>query len=99
MNRNTKAALSYLTWIAGLIVFLTDQDSFVKENAAQSMVLGLGVMVVNFILGLIPIIRALTFVIWIAYVIVVIICIVSASRGQTTQIPGVSDFARRLAGK
>ena len=99
MNRNTKAALSYLTWIAGLIFLVTDQDRFVKENAAQSTILGLGVMIVNFILNWIPIIRYLMFLIWLAYIIVAILCILNASKGQMTQIPVVSDFAHNLVGK
>lgn len=98
MNRNTKAWVSYLTWIAGIVMLATNKDSFIRENAAQSTILGLATTLIIAILGWIPVIGFIARLIGVAYVIIIILAMMAASRGQTLQLPYVTEFARKMAG-
>ncbi len=98
MDRNTKAWLSYLTWIAGIIIFASNKDSFIRENAAQSIILGVASTLIVSLLGWIPIIGVIARIVGIVYIVLAVLAALSASRGQTMQIPYVTDFARKMAG-
>lgn len=98
MDRNLKATLSYITWIAGIIFYVTEKDDkFVRENAAQSIVMGIAFTVVSIILSLIPGIWWLGSILWVAYVVLVIICAIKANKGETQELPVITDLARKMA--
>lgn len=98
MDRNTKAWASYLTWIAGIVMLASNKDSFVRENAAQSIILGVATTAILMVFGWIPVIGFLARLIGLAYVIIVVLAMLSASRGQTMELPYVTEFARKMAG-
>ena len=57
MDANLAALLSYLLgFITGIVFFILEKDSkYVKFHAMQSILVSVAIMIVNFILGLIPI--------------------------------------------
>lgn len=96
MKPTTKASLSYLTWIAGVIVFATEQDPFIRKNAAQSIVLGGLMTLIALTLSWIPGVRYVVLIALLAYLILVAIAMIFASRGEMYHMPFVSDLANKI---
>lgn len=99
MEPNTAAGLSYFTWIAGLIFFLSEKHNrFVRFNAMQELLLT-GVFVVPLLFfSVIPILNLLFvplialggFAVW-------IICVINAFQGRYFKLPVLGDYAERFA--
>ena len=111
MSQNTAAGVSYLTGIAGLIIFLMEkQNRFVRFHAMQSLLYS----AVFFVLWIIQAIissalvaggsYSLAFVfgglfdlIWLAGFVFWIIMIVHAFQGKIFKLPVIGDYAERFA--
>jgi uncharacterized membrane protein len=88
-NKKTYTILAYaLGWLGGLIfLFVGKDDPDVKWNAAQSVVVFGGLSIVIIILGFIPIINLLAFVLWIVGFIYWLIFLVQSLQGNGERIP------------
>jgi uncharacterized membrane protein len=88
-NKKTYTILAYLLWwITGIIfLFVGKDDPDVKWNAANSVVVLGGASVVSLILGFIPFLNIVGFVIWCAAFIYWIIFLVQAIQGTGQRIP------------
>ena len=89
--------LSYLGCLS-LIPFLTVKDSdFVRYHAKQGLVLNIGVFLVMFVLGFIPVVgQAVGCVGTIAVLVVDILAITKALKGERWNLPVISDLAAKL---
>lgn len=93
------AGLSYFFWpVLPLIIFVMEPDNrFVRFHSLQSLILGLGMLVVGvaaFVLRLIPLFGTLaSMALWIGFAGLVIWGIVSAFTGQWKRLPVVGEMA------
>jgi uncharacterized membrane protein len=97
METNTLAGLSYLTWIAGLIIFLVEkQNRFARFHAMQSILLTVVTFVVWIIVGFIPFLGlVLGPLVWIAGFILWLMCVINAFQGRYFKLPVIGDYAER----
>ncbi|WP_147803804.1 DUF4870 domain-containing protein [Alkalicoccus halolimnae] len=97
LSQNTAATLSYvLGFITGLIFLFMEKDNkFVRYHAMQSIVLSVALLVLNTILGFIPIIGwILSILITPAALIIWILCMVKAYQGEWYEFPVAGKFSR-----
>jgi uncharacterized membrane protein len=113
MKENVAGLLCYvLGWVTGLIFFFIDKRSFVQFHAKQSIVLFGGLSVLRIILGLFlgvsfmggglggfSLAVALFDLLYLASVVLWIICMVKAYQGERFRVPIVADFAEQIFGK
>jgi len=104
-NRNVMIVLSYL-WLLALVPLLTEkEDREVQWHAKHGivlmvaeLVLWVAVTMVNIVTGLFVgcLIGFLSLFLWVAIVVLHIMCIVKGINGQRLIIPGLSDFANKF---
>lgn len=107
-NRSLMVVLSYL-WILFLVPLLVEKDDKeVQWHAKHGLVLtvaeiivSIGLFVINTVLsaitaGLGCIFGLLTPLVWVAFLVVRILCIVKGNNGQRFLIPGVSQYADKM---
>ncbi len=88
--------LAYLGCLS-LIPFLTVKDSdFVKWNAKQGMVLNFGAGIALTLLGFIPFVGLITCLLGPATLVVDILAITKALKGERWRIPLVADLADKF---
>lgn len=112
LEPNVASGLSYLVMpLTGLIFFLIEKrDQTVRFNAAQSIVVGGGLIVLwvvssilGIVLGLIPVLGAIiAFLIWLALglggFVLWLYLVIQGFQGKQVQLPIASDYARKLMG-
>lgn len=88
--------LSYLG-ILGLIPFLTVKDSpFVSYHAKQGLVLNVIGGLALSVLSVIPVVNLVTCLLWPALLVVDVLAITKALKGERWAIPVVSDIAAKF---
>ena len=101
LEENVAGFLCYLLGFMTGIVFLVveKKSSFVKFHAMQSTITFLGLFVIMGVLSFIPIVNLLIVPIWILGLIVWLILMVKALRGERYSLPIVGKMAEEKAGK
>ena len=113
LDANIAALISYVfTVVTGLIFFLIEKESrYVRFHAMQALLLGGAFLVLWFVLVIINITLAfasgtlatlmglLSFVIWLGFLGVIILCCVKAYQGQWFKLPVIGDLAEKYASK
>jgi uncharacterized membrane protein len=104
-NRNVMIVLSYL-WLLALVPLLTEKDDREVQWHAKhgivlmvaELVLWVAVTMVNIVTGIFVgcLIGFLSLFLWVAIVVLHIMCIVKGINGQRLIIPGISDFANKF---
>ena len=100
LKKTTSGALAYVLGpITGVIFLIIDKDPFVRFHAMQSIVVFVGLFVVQMVLGftiilavLVPIISILSFVLW-------LILIYKAWQGEQWEVPVLGKIAKNMASK
>jgi uncharacterized membrane protein len=100
LKKTTSGALAYVLGpITGVIFLIIDKDPFVRFHAMQSIVVFVGLFILQWILGftivllpLVPIVGILSFVLW-------LILIYKAWQGQEWQVPFFGKIAKNFASK
>jgi uncharacterized membrane protein len=98
MDANLAALLSYLLgFITGIVFFILEKDSkYVKFHAMQSILVSVAIMIVNFILGLIPILGwILAFLISLASIILWIVLMIKAYKYTWFKLPVIGEIAEK----
>lgn len=101
LSDNMAGALAYVTIIPAILFLIIDpykQSSFVRFHSFQSIFLGVGALVLHFVLAFIPIVGWIIgllvslglFVLW-------IILLLKASRGERFKVPIIGDLAEQQA--
>ncbi len=107
MNLDPKlgGALSYITWIAGLVFVLAEkQNRFVRFHAIQSLMLWLSLTVIavaiNIMAHILPVLGLLGCLLpflWLAVVVGAIIAGIKAYHGELYKLPIIGDYAEKYA--
>mgnify|MGYP001195724795 CR=1 FL=1 len=99
LEENVAGFLCYLLGFITGIVFLVleKKSSFVRFHAMQSTITFLGLFVISIVIGFIPIIGLLVYPIWILSLIVWLILMVKALRGERYSLPIVGKMAEEKA--
>ena len=100
LKKETAGALAYVLGpITGVIFLVLEKDPFVRFHAVQSIVVFIGLFVLQWVLGLtlillplVPLIGIISFVLW-------LILIYKAWQGQEWEVPFFGKFARNLVNK
>jgi uncharacterized membrane protein len=95
LDENVAGFFCYLLgFITGIVFLLVEKKSnFVKFHAMQSTITFLGLFVILMILGMIPIIGLLAYPIWILSLILWLLLMVKALRGERYMLPIVGKMA------
>lgn len=100
LKKETAAALSYVLGpITGVIFLVLEKDLFVRFHAMQSIVVFVGLFVLQqvlvftiILLPLVPLVIIIIFVLW-------LILIYRAWQGEEWEVPVFGKIARQLLGK
>lgn len=100
LKKEMAGALSYVLGpITGVIFLVLEKDPYVRFHAMQSIVVFVGLFVLQIIMGftlillpLVPLVGIIGFVLW-------LLLIYKAWMGQEYELPFVGKFARKLANK
>ena len=97
MDANMAAALSYLVgFVTGVIFLLVEKENkFVRFHAMQSTLLFAGIVVIDILLQLVPILGALVviFVVIPASAVLWLLLMFKAYQGEEFRLPLVGDMA------
>jgi uncharacterized membrane protein len=113
MKENVAGLLCYvLGWVTGLIFFIIDKRSFVQFHAKQSIVVFGGLSILRIIVGIFlgvsfvggapggfSLAVALFDLLYLAGLILWIICMIKAYQGERFRVPVAADLADRIFGK
>ena len=101
LDENVAGFLCYLLgFITGIVFLVVEKKSrFVRFHAMQSTITFLGIFVISIILGAIPIIQLLLFPIWILTLVLWLILMVKALRGERYSLPIAGKMAEEKAGR
>jgi uncharacterized membrane protein len=101
LDENVAGFFCYLLgFITGIIFLMVEKkSSFVKFHAMQSTITFLSLFVISFILGLIPIIGLLVYPIWILSLILWLLLMIKALRGERYSLPIVGKMAEEKTGQ
>lgn len=101
LDENVAGFLCYLVvFITGIVFLVVEKKSrFVRFHAMQSTITFLGLFVISIILGVIPIIQLLVFPIWILSLVLWLLLMVKALRGEQYSLPIVGKMAEEKMGK
>lgn len=101
VTENLEGLLCYaLGWITGLVFLIVEpNNAFVRFHALQSLVTFLGLFVISFVVGLIPVLGILVNVLILPLQIVLwILLMVKAYKGERYKLPVVGDFVEKQLG-
>jgi uncharacterized membrane protein len=102
LSDNAAGALAYVTIIPAIVFLIIEpynKNSFVRFHAWQSIFLGIAAFAVDTILGFIPIIGWILIpIVMIGFLIVWIMALMKALKGQRFKIPLIGKFAEQQAG-
>jgi uncharacterized membrane protein len=101
LDENVAGFFCYLLgFITGIIFLAVEKKStFVKFHAMQSTITFLSLFVISFILGLIPVIGLLVYPIWILSLILWLLLMIKALRGERYSLPIVGKMAEEKTGR
>ena len=101
LSETAAGAIAYLTIIPAIIFLAMEpynRSSFVRFHAWQSIFFGVTVAVVNFVLGVIPILGWLIMApLCLGFFIFWIFVMFKASKGERFKIPFIGNFAEQQA--
>jgi uncharacterized membrane protein len=101
MTENMEGLLCYVFgWLSGIIFFVVEKDNkFVKFHAMQSIIFTLGLMIANIVLGIIPVIGwTVALILNLVCLVVWIILMIKAYKGEKYKLPYIGDMAEKQAG-
>ncbi len=101
LEENVAGFFCYLLgFVTGIVFLVVEKRSrFVRFHAMQSTITFLGLFVISMILGVIPILHLLIYPIWILSLILWLILMVKALRGERYLLPIVGKMAEEKTGR
>jgi len=98
LQENIAGLLCYLfSWVSGIVFFLIDKRHTVRFNAMQSIILGVVYFLIVIILGMTVIGWMITWIFWVAFIILSIILMVRAYQGNSWKLPLIGNLAEKWA--
>jgi uncharacterized membrane protein len=101
LTENFAGMLCYLFgWLSGLVFFLTEKENkFVRFHAMQSIIVFAALLVINVVLGMIPVLGwVVAIVLWPVSAILWILLMYKAYKGERFKLPVAGDMAEKQAG-
>ncbi|MBU9889480.1 MAG: DUF4870 domain-containing protein [Candidatus Omnitrophica bacterium] len=101
VTENLEGLLCYaLGWVTGIVFLLIEPtNAYVRFHALQSLVTFLGIFVVSLVLGFVPFLGVLVNVLlWPLQIILWILLMVKAYKGERYKLPVVGDFVEKQLG-
>lgn len=110
LSQNAAGAIAYITFIPAIVFLLVppyNASPYVRFHAWQSILLNATAAVVSFLLGFVlvffmvfgaSLLVTLTRLIWLAWFVLWLVCVVKALNGQRFKIPLLGDLAEKQAG-
>ncbi len=102
LSDNTAGALASVTIIPAIIFLVVEpynRNSFIKFHAWQSIFFGIAFVAAHIILGIIPVIGWLILLVLdIGFLVLWIMVILKASKGEKYKLPFIGDIAAKQAG-
>lgn len=101
LEENVAGFLCYLFgFITGIVFLVVEKESrFVKFHAMQSTITFLGLCIISLIISWIPIINLLVYPIWILSLILWLILMIKALKGERYLLPIVGNMAEEKSAK
>ncbi len=100
MKKEMAGALSYVLGpVTGVIFLIISKDPFVKFHAMQSIVVFLGLFILQWILGFTVILAFFIPIVWLAEFVLWLLLIYKAWQGQEWEVPFFGKLARNFARK
>ena len=102
VTENLEGLFCYvLGWVTGLIFLLVEQkNAFVRFHALQSLVTFLALFILSVVIGFIPVLGILVgLVLWPLGVVLWIVLMVKAYKGERYKLPVIGDFVEKQLGK
>jgi len=100
MKKETAGALAYVLGpITGVIFLIINKDPFVKFHAMQSIVIFLGLFILQWILGFTVILAFFIPIVWLVEFVLWLLLIYKAWQGQEWEVPFFGKLARNFAKK
>jgi len=111
LSDNAAGAIAYVTFVPALVFLILEpynKSSFVRFHAWQSIFLNVAAFVISFILSIVLaftlifgvfIMLAITRLVWLAWLVVWIICVVNAANGKLYKLPILGDLAEKQANR
>ena len=95
LDENVAGFLCYLFgFVTGILFLMVEKkSSFVKFHAKQSTITFLGLFVITLLIGWIPIIGLLVYLIWVLSLILWLFLMIKALRGERYLLPIVGKMA------
>jgi uncharacterized membrane protein len=101
LSETAAGAIAYITIIPAIIFLAMEpynRSSFVRFHAWQSIFLGVVAVAIHLILGVIPIIGwLLLFPVSLGFLVLWIVAIFKASKGERFKIPFIGNYAEQQA--
>lgn len=102
LSDNAAGALAYVTIIPAIVFLIVEpynKNSYVRFHSWQSIFLGIAAFVIDTVLSFIPIIGWILIpFVMIGFLVVWIIAIMKALKGQRFKLPIIGKFAEQQAG-
>ena len=102
VTENLEALLCYaLGWLTGLVFLLIEQkNAYVRFHALQSLVTFLALFIISSVIGFIPVLGILVgLILWPLGVVLWIVLMVKAYKGERYKLPVIGDFVEQKLGK
>lgn len=102
LDENIEGLLCYvLGWVSGIVFLIIEKKSkFVKFHALQSIITFLALFVIGMVAGWIPVFGfIISLVLWPIQIILWILLIYKAYKGEMFKLPIVGDIAEKQANK
>ena len=102
MSDNAAGALAYVTFIPAIIFLIVEpynKNSYIRFHSWQSIFVGIAAVVVQVVLTVIPIIGWILIpFVFLGFLVLWIILILKAVKGQRFKLPFIGDLAEKQAG-
>ena len=100
LNKNVAGALAYVLGpITGVVFLILEKDPFVRFHAVQSIVVFLGLFILQAVMGMTIVLIALVPLVGIAGFILWLLLIYKAWQGQEWEVPFLGKIVRQLVAK
>ena len=102
LSPNIASTLCYIPvvgFVAAIVLLIVEKNTTVRWNAIQSLLLGLGIFVLDLILGMTVVLALLIPIVNIAMLIVSLVLAVKAYQGTTVRLPLLGDWTDKVAKK
>jgi uncharacterized membrane protein len=101
LSDNTAGWLAYLTFIPAIIFLVAEpynKNSYIRFHSWQCIFLSIAAIAINMILGLTIILLILTPFVSLGFLVIAIICMLKANKGERFKLPFIGNLAEKQAG-